>query len=238
MQNTIFSLINNMHTHNNIQNLILYLPYKNTQMKKKTIISISIILIILILDQILKIWIKTNMSLGESFILINNFATIHFTENPGMAFGMQLGGTWGKLALSIFRIIAITGLVYYLITIIKNNEDIIYIICISLVIAGATGNLIDSAFYGLVFNHSEGQVAQFLPDSGGYAPFLHGKVVDMFRFVARWPSWVPSLGGKFIFPPIFNIADSAITISVFIMIISYKRIFAIQSTEKNDVKET
>ncbi len=201
-------------------------------MKKKTIISISIILGIIILDQVLKIWIKTNMSLGESFVLIRNFAVIHFTENPGMAFGMELGGTWGKLALSLFRLCAIGGLTYYLIRIIKKQEHIMYIVCISLVIAGATGNLLDSAFYGLIFDDSLGHVAQFMPEGGGYATFLHGDVVDMLRLTAHWPSWVPKLGGNLIFPPIFNIADFAITISVFLMIIFYKKIFSQELTEK------
>ncbi len=199
-------------------------------MKKKAIISILIIFGVLLLDQILKIWVKTNMTMGEEIHIIGNRIMFHFTENPGMAFGMELGGSWGKLALSIFRIIAICGLSYYLYRIIKSGENLFYIICIALVIAGATGNLIDSAFYGLIFNDSYGQVATMFPAGGGYESFLYGNVVDMFYcpvIDSYYPDWVPFVGGDrlLFFRPVFNVADSAITVSVFIMIVFYRRVF-------------
>ncbi|MDL2262128.1 lipoprotein signal peptidase [Bacteroidales bacterium OttesenSCG-928-I21] len=199
-------------------------------MKKKTIISISVILGILLIDQVLKIWVKTHMYLGEEISIIGNKILLHFIENPGMAFGMEFGGEWGKLALSIFRIIAIAALVYYLIKTIKH-ENTLFVVCLSLIIAGATGNLIDSAFYGMIFGESHwGQIAQIFPEGGGYASFLHGKVVDMFYcpiINTILPEWVPILGGeKFVFfSPVFNVADSAITVAIFMMLIFYKKIF-------------
>lgn len=199
-------------------------------MKKKALIAIAIILGVLILDQVLKIWVKTTMEMGEEIHIIGDRIMLHFTENPGMAFGMELGGSWGKLALSIFRIIAITGLGIYLYKIIKAGENMFYIICIALVIAGATGNLIDSAFYGIIFNESFGQVATMFPEGGGYAPFLYGHVVDMFYcpvIDTYYPDWFPFVGGDrlLFFRPVFNVADSAITVSVFLMIIFYRKVF-------------
>lgn len=199
-------------------------------MKKKTIIALAIIFGVLILDQVIKIWVKTHMQMGDEIHLISNKIMFHFTENPGMAFGMELGGTWGKLALSLFRMLAIGGLTYYLVRIIKAGENTFYIACIALVIAGATGNLIDSAFYGLIFNESYGQVATMFPAGGGYESFLYGNVVDMFYcpvLDTYYPDWVPFVGGDrlMFFRPVFNVADSAITVSVFMMIIFYKKVF-------------
>lgn len=199
-------------------------------MKKKTIVALAIIFGVLVLDQVIKIWVKTHMQMGEEIHLISDKIMFHFTENPGMAFGMELGGTWGKLALSLFRILAISGLTYYLVRIIKAGENTFYIACIALVIAGATGNLIDSAFYGLIFNESYGQVATMFPAGGGYESFLYGNVVDMFYcpvIDTYYPDWVPFVGGDrlMFFRPVFNVADSAITVSVFLMIIFYKKVF-------------
>ncbi len=199
-------------------------------MKKKTIVALAIIFGVLVLDQVIKIWVKTHMQMGEEIHLISNKIMFHFTENPGMAFGMELGGTWGKLVLSLFRILAISGLTYYLVRIIKAGENTFYIACIALVIAGATGNLIDSAFYGLIFNESYGQVATMFPAGGGYESFLYGNVVDMFYcpvIDTHYPDWFPFVGGDrlMFFRPVFNVADSAITVSVFLMIIFYKKVF-------------
>lgn len=212
-------------------------------MRKKSLIAIAIILGILILDQVLKIWIKTNFTLGQELNIIGDKIKLHFVENEGMAFGMTFGGSWGKLFLSLFRVVAISLLIYYLCKIIKAGENLFYIICISLIIAGATGNLIDSAFYGLIFNESTYyQVATMFPPEGGYAPFLHGKVVDMFYcpiIETTYPTWFPFVGGKelLFFRPVFNVADSAITVSVFLLLIFYKRIFGESILESLKLKK-
>ncbi|MFC2115561.1 lipoprotein signal peptidase [Bacteroidota bacterium] len=193
--------------------------------------SIFIVLGILILDQVLKILIKTNMTIGEEIHVIGNWFIIHFTENNGMAFGMDLPGNNGKTILTLFRLIAITGIVFYLRYLIREKAHVGLILSVSLILAGAAGNIIDSLFYGMIFNDSWGRVATMFPESGGYAPFLQGKVVDMFYFpVIRgsWPDWFPWLGGNrlIFFRPVFNIADSAITIGVFIILIWQKKYFA------------
>lgn len=192
--------------------------------------SLLIIFIILFIDQALKIWIKTNMYIGQEYSVFGSWFIIHFTENEGMAFGMKFGGDYGKLILSLFRIIAVGAIGWYLFKLIKENTDKLYIVCMTLVFAGAVGNIIDSVFYGLVFSESYFDVAQFLPADGGYGTFLHGKVVDMLYFPilsGHYPNWLPFLGGdEFIFfRPVFNIADSSISVGVVLLIIFQKRFF-------------
>ncbi len=152
-----------------------------------------------------------------------------------MAWGMEFGGEYGKLFLSVFRIIAITGLGYYLWKLVKDKEDKLYISCIALIFAGAFGNIIDSAFYGMIFSDSYYEIARFMPEEGGYAGFLHGKVVDMFYFPlfeGHFPSWFPFWGSEnfIFFSPVFNFADVAISIGVLLIIIFQKRFFGKKST--------
>ena len=191
--------------------------------------SLFLIFLILIIDQATKLWVKTTMYLGQDH-QITNWFYIHFTENPGMAFGLELGGVWGKLALSIFRLIAIVALGMWLRTLIRNAAPTVGITAVSFIFAGAVGNMIDSAFYGLIFSDSLGHVASFLPEGGGYAPFLQGKVVDMLYFplfAGNLPSWVPIWGGDYLifFRPIFNFADTAISTGVVLLLLFQKRIF-------------
>lgn len=188
-----------------------------------------IIGIVLLIDQTLKIWIKTTMMIGEE-IRVFDWFYILFLENPGMAFGLELGGQHGKLFLSLFRIAAAIGIGWYITHLVKKNAPTGLIVCLSLVLAGAIGNILDSAFYGILFDASYGRVATFLPAGGGYAPFLHGNVVDMFYFPlirGTYPEWLPFLGGdNFIFfRPVFNIADASITTGVFTILIFQKRFF-------------
>lgn len=209
-------------------------------MKKAALIVIGILLA----DQILKIWVKTTFYMGESLPVFGNWFYLHFTENEGMAFGMQLGGEYGKLMLSLFRIIAVIVIIWWLIRVTKTGASNLLVVCISLILAGAIGNIIDSAFYGLVFSDSTYmQIAAMFPEGGGYGTFLHGRVVDMFYFPiieSRYPSWFPFVGGdEFIFfRPVFNIADAAITTGVLILIVFQRRIFAFAAKEEPKPVET
>ncbi len=185
------------------------------------------------LDQALKIWVKTNMTYGEEIMLIPgmDWARLHFVENNGMAFGYSLGGEYGKLALSLFRILAVSFLVYYIRLLILARVRFSLLASFALILAGALGNILDSAFYGLLFSasHFHGDPAILFPANGGYAEFLHGKVVDMFyfpMFKGVFPDWFPIWKGEpfLFFKPVFNIADVAISVGV-VHILVFNRSF-------------
>ena len=189
-----------------------------------TIVIVGVILI----DQILKIWVKTNFYIGEELPIFDWFK-LYFIENNGMAFGMEMGS---KLFLSLFRIVAVSLLIYYLIKITgRPNVKVGYVVCFSLITAGAAGNIIDSVFYGLIFNNPlPPETAVLFPDGGGYASIFHGRVVDMLYFPLfsfYWPEWMPYIGGDYFlfFQPIFNFADASITVGILTLIIFYSNSF-------------
>ena len=190
--------------------------------------SLLLIFSILLVDQIVKILVKTNMVMGEEINVLGSWFRIHFLENNGMAFGMEWGGKAGKAALSVFRMIAIAGISWYLSVIIKKKAHIGLILSVSAIIAGAAGNLIDSAFYGMIFSESLHTPAIMFPEGGGYSSFLQGRVVDMLYFPVintNWPDWSPIRPGQsfVFFRPVFNLADTSITLGVTAILLFQKR---------------
>jgi signal peptidase II len=176
---------------------------------------------IILVDQIIKLWVRKHMFLGEEIRFLGNRGMLHYTENNGMAFGMELGGELGKLALTLFRIVAVCGIGYALVFLIKHKYHRGLIMMVALILAGALGNIIDSTFYGIIYN---------------YAGIFHGRVVDMFYFpllTGHFPNWVPIWGGEeyIFFRPVFNLADAAISIGVIMILFNQKRYFKHEEPE-------
>ena len=209
---------------------------------------VAVILLILIIDQAFKFYIKTNFYLGEDHRIIGNWFHLHFVENEGMAWGWKLGesGSWGKIALTVFRLFAVGFGVWYIGNILRKRMHKGFIFCVALIFAGAVGNLIDSLFYGLLFEASDPisqNLAAFLPEGGGYDGLFHGKVVDMLYFPiirSTYPDWFPWVGGDpfEFFSPVFNIADASISIGLIIILIFQKRFFKTHEQTKGKVVET
>ena len=188
-------------------------------------LAIILVLAMLVIDQLIKIWVKTNMTLHES-IRIADWFYISFIENNGMAYGMQIGS---KLVLSLFRVVAIGLLGYFILLQVRKHARTGFVVCLSMIMAGAFGNLVDCMFYGLMFNASSPYYTSFfVPFGTGYAPFLMGKVVDMFYFpliVTTWPQWMPLVGGEdfVFFSPVFNFADACISVGVVLLLLFYRK---------------
>ena len=189
----------------------------------KGYLSAFIVIAVLVIDQIIKIWVKTNMYWHES-IKITDWFYIYFTENNGMAFGMEI---FNKFFLTGFRIIAAIAITYLLVQYVKKNYKTGFLVCVSLILAGAIGNIIDCVFYGEIFSESTNSLlATFVPIGEGYSEWFYGKVVDMFYFPiidTYWPTWMPLVGGEhfIFFSPIFNFADAAISCGIIALILFY-----------------
>lgn len=198
-----------------------------------------LIIIILVIDQVSKFWIKLNMTIGQDISVIGDKFLIHFIENNGMAWGMEFGGEYGKLILTLFRIVAVCGIGYGLHYMVKHKYHRGFILCVALIFAGALGNIIDCVFYGRIFSASTYYtVAELFPEDGGYAPWFHGKVVDMLYFPlikSQFPEWMPFWGGEnfIFFSPVFNVADSAISVGVILILIFQKKYFKEEHKEKS-----
>lgn len=199
-------------------------PLSEKAARNRGLLAAGIMLAVIILDQVLKIYVKTHFYLGESYEIFPWFQ-IAFIQNNGMAFGWELGS---KLLLTLLRIVTVAFLLYYVCKICSRPEARTgYIVCLALIIAGAAGNIIDCMFYGLIFNNPmPPEVAQLFPPEGGYGEFLRGKVVDMLYFPLvswTWPAWVPVVGGEYFlfFSPVFNLADSAISVGLIVLLIFY-----------------
>ena len=192
---------------------------------------VFIVILILVIDQTLKFWIKTHMFMQQEFVIFPNWFRIHFIENEGMAYGLKFGGDFGKILLTMFRLVAVVVGFVYMKKLVREKYSTGLLICGSLILAGAAGNLIDSMFYGLIFNDSVGyEVAKFMPAGGGYGNFLHGRVVDMLYFPiyeGYLPKWIPFKGGDYFvfFRPVFNVADAAISTGVIAILLFQKRFF-------------
>lgn len=204
-------------------------------MKKRRIIIAVFVLAILLVDQVSKIWIKTTMTLGES-IRIFDWFHILFIENEGMAFGMTIGS---KLFLTVFRLLLIAVLIYYVVKLVRRQYKLSFLLCLSLILAGAIGNVIDCLFYGVIFSESTFFDIATLFSGEGYAPFFYGKVVDMLYFpLFTIPDWVPFWGGNIFFSPVFNVADSAITIGIFWLFLFHREDFSLTIDEVFKKKKT
>lgn len=192
---------------------------------KKYIICFSVIALLLIADQALKIWVKTHFAIGDGVNLIGDWCQLHFVENEGIAFGISFGTSFGKLILTLFRLVACIAFMIFLVNRIKKDTRTLLLLSVSLIFVGALGNLIDSCFYGIIFGDSTNeQIATMFPEGGGYGSFLYGRVVDMFYFPLfewTWPEWMPWIGGNHaeFFNAIFNIADASVCVGVVLLII-------------------
>ena len=212
----------------------------NAEIAKRGWLAIAIVLAILLVDQVIKIWVKTHMTLHEQIEILSWFKIV-FIENNGMAYGMEIGS---KIVLSLFRIVAVGILGWYIAQQVKQRARWGYIACLSMITAGAAGNIFDSMFYGLIFNaSSEFYTSYFVPFGTGYAPFLMGKVVDMFYFpliVTTWPEWVPWVGGNpyVFFSPVFNFADSAISVGVVFLLMFYRKEIGEISASKKTLQKS
>ena len=212
----------------------------NKNIAKRGWLAALIVVAILVIDQVIKIWVKTHMTLHEQIEIFSWFKIV-FIENNGMAYGMEIGS---KLVLSLFRVVAVSVLGYYIAQQVRKQARYGYLICLSMVMAAAAGNIFDSMFYGLIFNvSSEFYTSYFVPFGTGYASFLMGKVVDMFYFpliVTTWPDWVPMFGGQpyVFFSPVFNFADASISVSVVLVLLFYrKEISEITLKKKTDTAD-
>ena len=201
--------------------------------------ALLLIFLVLLIDQSLKLWVKTSFKLDEEINIFGEWFRLHFTENRGMAFGIEIGGEgshWGKIFLSLFRVVAICFITWYLVKLVKRKAQTGLIVAISLILAGAAGNIIDSTFYGLIFSDSYFAPAAFMPSGGGYAGFLQGDVVDMLYF-PLFTADLPWIGPFTFFSPIFNIADTAISVGVFILLIKQKSYFGDITSSKTTTEE-
>ena len=190
--------------------------------KRRSVVILSLILLAIVVDQIIKIVVKTNMQLGESIPVFGDWFKILFVENDGMAFGWEL---LNKIFLTSFRIVAVAFLGYFLYKLLKNRKyPFGFVLCVAMILAGALGNIIDCLFYGEIFTSSYGRVAEFVSWGEGYGTFMQGKVVDMFYLpLFTWPEWIPFVGGGIFFAPVFNFADACISCSVVALLLFYRK---------------